>query len=363
MIKTPHGTINTPQFMPVGTVGAVKAVHPEELKKIGAEIVLANTYHLYLRPGDRTVKKLGKLHKFMNWHQPILTDSGGYQVFSLSYNGLKRGVAQGEIKPAKITNRGVEFFSHLDGSKHFIGPRESINIQENLGADIIMAFDHCPSTDSNKQEVERALNRTNQWLGQCFKAKTARNQLLAPICQGGIFQDLRSQSISHIIKYKSPVYAIGGVSVGESKEKIYQISKFCADNLPQESARYAMGIGYPEDIVKLISFGMDLFDCVLPTRLARHGVAWVRCEKGRGIELEDISYNYEQIDLAKRKYSSSSEPLDDECDCNFCRNFSKAYLHHLVREKEILGIRILSIHNLRFIFQLIEKIKKNIEKF
>lgn len=362
IIETPHGTIETPQFMPVGTVGAVKSISPKELSDFGAQIVLANTYHLYLRPSDVLVKKLGGLHKFMNWPKPILTDSGGYQVFSLSESGLKRA-GDLKIKPAKITDKGVHFYSHLDGTKHFIGPRESIAIQENLGADIIMAFDQCPSTDSSKQEVSRAVQRTKEWLDICFKVKKREDQLLVPICQGGMFEDLREESIGDVLNYSSPVYAIGGVSVGESKAKIYSVIDFCTKKFPESSARYAMGIGYPEDIVEIIKSGVDIFDCVLPTRLARHGNVWVKVKKGKGISLGNLPYDYQQIDLRKSVFAELDEPLSKECVCEGCKGFSCAYLHHLVKEKEILGIRLLTAHNLQFILNMVKDIRDNIEKF
>lgn len=361
-IVTPHGIIETPQFMPVGTVGAVKSVSPRELADLGAQIVLSNTYHLYLRPTDTLVKKMGGLHDFMNWPKPILTDSGGYQVFSLSESGLKRA-GDLKIKPAKITDEGVQFYSHLDGSKHFIGPRESIAIQENLGADIIMAFDHCPSTDSAKVEVAKAVKRTKKWLKTCFEVKTRADQLLVPICQGGIFEDLRDESIRDIMQYESPVYAIGGVSVGESKEKIYSVIEYCAPKLPENSARYAMGIGYPEDIVEIIKSGVDIFDCVLPTRLARHGNAWIKAKKGTGIGLGNLPYDYKQLDLRKPAHRVSTERIDEKCNCEACNGFSRAYIHHLVKEKEILGIRLLTTHNLKFVFDMVKDIRENIENF
>lgn len=362
VIATPHGVIETPQFMPVGTVGAVKSMSPKELQQLGAQIILANTYHLYLRPTDKTIKDLGGLHKFMNWPKPILTDSGGYQVFSLSESGLKRG-GDIKIKPAKITDKGVQFYSHLDGTKHFIGPKESIAIQENLGSDIIMAFDQCPSTDSSKDEVSKAVARTNQWLKVCFEVKSRNDQLLVPICQGGIFEDLRDESIKNILKYESPVYAIGGVSVGESKEKIYSVIDYCTKKMPESSARYAMGLGYPEDVVEIIKSGVDIFDCVLPTRLARHGHAWIKVKKGAGIALGNLDYDYKQIDLRKSIYRESGDPISTQCGCEACSGFSSAYLHHLVKEREILGVRLLTTHNLQFILDMVKDIRENIDFF
>lgn len=362
VISTPHGVIETPQFMPVGTVGAVKSMSPKELDSLGAQIVLANTYHLYLRPTDKTINALGGLHKFMNWPKPILTDSGGYQVFSLSESGLKRA-GDLKIKPARITDKGVQFYSHLDGTEHFIGPKESIAIQENLGADIIMAFDHCPSTDSTRAEVKGAVKRTKDWLKVCFDVKSRDDQLLVPICQGGIFEDLRGESIEGILRYDCPIYAIGGVSVGESKEKIYSVIDYCTTKLPESSARYAMGLGYPEDIVEIVKSGVDIFDCVLPTRLARHGYVWTKVKKGSGIGLGNLPYDYIQIDLRKSIYQQSGEPLSKECGCEACCGFSIAYLHHLVKEREVLGIRLLTTHNLRFVLDMVKDIRENIERF
>jgi len=359
IFTTPHGVIETPAFIPVGTVGAVKTMQPDELEENGAQIILGNTYHLHLRPGEKLIKKAGGLHKFIKWDGPILTDSGGYQVFSLS-QGDERGEndcfkkACSTFRQAKISERGVTFFSHLDGSKHFIGPKESIKIQEDLGADIIMAFDDCTPSGVSKEAARKSMQRSHRWLKGCVKAKKRKDQALFPICQGSIFKDLRGESAKEISSYDLPGFAIGGVSVGESKEKIYQVADWCTDILPEDKPRYLMGIGYPEDIIEVIKRGVDMFDCVLPTRLARHGVVWIGSQSNHG---------YVSLDLRKSKSRGDLKPLDPSCDCYTCKTgFSRSYLKHLVSEREPLGIHLLTIHNLRFVFNLIENIKDLIRR-
>jgi len=395
--STPHGSISTPVFMPVGTVGAVKTMMPRELKELGSQIVLGNTYHLYLRPGDKLIKKLGGLHKFMNWNLPILTDSGGYQAFSLGERkrNFKDQILNLKSKSndkiletttgAKFTEKGVEFRSHIDGSKHFISPERSIEIQENLGADIIMAFDHVPPADRAKSQIGEATNRTHRWLDRCIGAKKHKDQALFPICQGGQFKDLREKSAKFIKDLNLPGNAIGGVSVGEKKEKIYQVTEWCTNILPENKPRYLMGIGYPEDICRVVKLGIDMFDCVLPTRLARHGNVWVKrgqksdtrsqlkeagsqMEEARGQrpearirELEGLNYSYEQVDLLKRK-NLSNKPIDKTCPCPACQGFSRLYLNHLLKEREPLGIHLLTIHNLHFTHNLVRDIKKAIRE-
>jgi len=343
--------------MPVGTVAAVKTMSERDLKEIGAQIILSNTYHLYLRPGDKHIKKAGGLHGFMGWDRPILTDSGGFQVFSLGESKAhKRG--QQNVKSAKITDRGVEFYSHLDGSKHFFDAKKSISIQENLGADIIMAFDQCPPADCSKQELVKAVTRTHDWLLKALKAQTRKDQVLVPICQGGTDRGLREQSAKFINDLNQPINAIGGVSVGEKKKDIYEVTSWCTQILNEKKPRYLMGIGYPEDIVEVVKLGIDMFDCVLPTRLARHGVFWQKSKKTEGIELEGLKYNYMQVDIKQSKWKEDFSPLDENCDCYACKKgFSRSYLRHLIFENEVLGIHLLSTHNLRFLTRLTEDIK------
>jgi len=356
---TPHGAINTPVFMPVGTVGTVKTMMPSELKEFGSQIILGNTYHLYLRPGDKSIKKLGGLAKFNGWNMPTLTDSGGFQVFSLS--GEKdKGVKQKQ-KPRKLTEKGVTFYSHLDGSRHFISPEKSIEIQQNLGADIIMAFDHVAPAGATKKEAEEAMERTHRWLVRSKNAKSKLDQALFPICQGGQFKDLREKSATFIKTLDFPGNAIGGVSVGEKKEKIYEVTDWCTNILPEDKPRYLMGIGYPEDICAVIKLGIDMFDCVLPTRLARHGNVWIKSKSRNAIKLIGLDYKYEQIDLLKKK-NISNDPIDKTCKCPACQGFSRFYLNHLIKEREPLGVHLLTIHNLYFTHQLVNDIKKKIRE-
>lgn len=359
VFSTPHGEIETPIFMPVGTVGAVKTMTNDDLDEVGAQIILANTYHLYLRPGNKLIKKAGGIHNFGGYQGPILTDSGGYQVFSLGEAMVeKRG---GDIKPTKISDKGVEFYSHLDGSRHFFAPKDSIEIQQDLGADIIMAFDECPPSTADRAEVERAVSRTHKWLEQCIEVKSRPDQALFPICQGGLHKDLRESSSKFINSKDLPGNAIGGVSVGEAKEGIYKVVNWCVKYLDEKKPRYLMGIGYPEDIVEVVKRGIDMFDCVLPTRLARHAVAWSFCDKGRGVELKDLNKSYEQINLNNSKYKDDFETISKNCRCYACRNnLSKSYLKHLVSEREPLGIHLLTTHNLTFVFDLIKDIKEGI---
>jgi queuine tRNA-ribosyltransferase len=360
VFKTPHGDIETPVFMPVGTVGAVKTMKPIELKTLGAQIILANTYHLYLRPGDKLIKRAGGLHKFTRWNGPILTDSGGFQVFSLGEGKVgNRGV--GNLKPAKISDRGVEFSSHLDGSRHFISAEKSIKIQENLGADIIMAFDECPPATATLAQVDSAVRRTHQWLDRCIKTKKRQDQALFPICQGGTDRKLREQSARYINSLNLPGNAIGGVAVGETKKKIYQVTSWCADILDENKPRYLMGIGYPEDIVEVIRQGIDMFDCVLPTRLARHGVVWSSSKSKKQVRIAGLNISYEQINLKRSVYKSDLTVIEQGCDCYTCKNgFSRSYLRHLILENEPLGINLLTIHNLRFTTKLVELVKSKI---
>lgn len=326
-ITTPHGVITTPVFAPVGTQASVKAVTPAQLEEIGASLVLANTYHLYLRPGDETIRALGGLHQFMHWDKPILTDSGGFQVFSLAQS-------------RKIDQDGVSFKSHVDGSTHRLTPEKSIVIQENLGADIIMAFDEC--SDPNLVEYTKvAMQRTHQWAERCLHAQTRRDQALFGIVQGGISPELRSQSAKFISSLGFPGHAIGGLSVGETKSQMHAMLEIVNSILPENKPRYLMGVGSPEDLINGIMRGVDMFDCVLPTRLARHQSAFTM--KGR-------------MNLLNACYSSDPKPIDEACSCYACINFSRAYLRHLIVAKEILASTLISIHNL---FTLLEITRKS----
>jgi len=355
VLTTPHGAIETPAFLPVGTVAAVKTMMPRELKEAGAQIILANAYHLYLRPGSKLIRRAGGLHRFMGWDGPILTDSGGFQVFSL---GETRVGAH--LKPARVSERGVTFYSHLDGSKHFLTPEDVVKIQEDLGADLATVLDVCSPAQAGVGELRVAQERTHRWLMRSLRVRKSKKQCLVPICQGGANRKLREASAHFISNLGLPVNAIGGVAVGESKEKIYEVAKWCTDILPENRPRYLMGIGYPEDIVKVVSLGIDLFDCVLPTRLARHGVIWVK-SKSSGKKLEGLDYRYEQLDLNKAKFRQDFAPLSRSCACPACiSGFTRAYLHHLLREGEILGLRLLTAHNLKFVFTLLDDLKSKV---
>ncbi len=330
-LRTPHGVLQTPLFAPVGTQGTVKALQPRDLRDLGASLVLSNTYHLYLRPGDERVRELGGLHRFMAWDGPILTDSGGFQVFSLSAS-------------RKIDEEGVTFQSHLDGSYHRFTPQKSIAIQENLGADIIMAFDECPPPNEYDY-VQESLQRTHRWAQQCLEAKRRDDQALFGIVQGGVFRDLREQSARFLMDLGFPGYAIGGLAVGETKQQMHQVLEWMDPVLPQDRPRYLMGVGTPVDLVNGVLRGVDLFDCVLPTRLARHGSAWVRGAR---------------LNLRNARFKDEDAPLDESCDCYACAHFSRAYLNHLVRADEILGHVLLSLHNTRFLVALMEQVRQAI---
>lgn len=310
--------------MPCGTKAAVKTLTPDELKSLGCEIVLANTYHLMLRPGGGLVERMGGLHKWMNWNNPILTDSGGFQVFSLQ-------------RINRIDDEGVIFKSHIDGSTHFLTPEKSIEIQEQLGADIIMAFDECPPATADHAYAKLAMRRTHDWLKRSLKSKKRKDQILFPIIQGGVYPDLRRESAKIASEAATLGTAIGGVAVGESKEDMWKVVETVMPLLPKNQPRYLMGIGEPEDIVKAISLGIDMFDCVLPTRLARHGSFWTA--EGR-------------CSITNSEFTTSDAPLEKRCACYTCQNFSASYLRHLMIEKEILGHRLLTIHNLHFLLDL-----------
>ena len=328
---TPHGMITTPVFAPVGTAATVKALRPSDLHQLGASLILSNTYHLYLRPGDELIQDLGGLHSFMGWNSPILTDSGGFQVFSLS-------------DTRKIDNDGVTFQSHLDGSYHRFTPEKSIAIQENLGADIIMAFDECPPPD-DYDYVKQSLNRTHLWLERCLAAKRRDDQALFGIIQGGIFPDLRQSSAQFVTDCDLPGYAIGGLAVGETKTEMYSTLDILESLLPLHKPRYLMGVGAPEDIVQAVLRGVDIFDCVLPTRIARNGAALVK--GGR-------------INLRNAQFKQDKEPLTADCTCYTCTHFSRAYVRHLVQAKEILAHILLTIHNVHFLLDLMRQIREAI---
>lgn len=331
IFTTPHGEIQTPVFAPVGTQATVKSLTPEHLAKLNANLILANTYHLYLRPGDDVIADLGGLHKFMNWPNPILTDSGGFQVFSLG--GINR-----------IDDDGVTFKSHIDGSLHRFTPEKSISVQENLGADIIMAFDEC-ADPYNRAYNEEAVNRTHAWAERCRNSQTRTDQALFGIVQGGIFPDLRETSARFITSLDLPGNAIGGLSVGEMKEEMYSILEIMDSILPENKPRYLMGVGTPEDLINGIKRGIDMFDCVLPTRLARHKTAF--SAKGR-------------INLSKAEHARSTLPIEKTCSCYTCMNFSRAYLRHLIIAKEMLASTLISIHNLHTLIEITAQIRQSI---
>ena len=335
IVHTPHGDIQTPVFMPVGTQATVKSMTPEELKEVGAQIILANTYHLFLRPGHELVKEAGGLHKFMHWDRPILTDSGGFQVFSL-----------GALRT--ISEEGVEFRSHLDGSKQFLSPEKAMEVENALGADIIMAFDECCKYPSTYEYTKKSMERTTRWAERCKKAhKREDDQGLFGIIQGGFYKDLRKQSAEDLIKLDFPGYAIGGISVGEPKEDFLDILNYTAPLMPENKPRYLMGVGTPDYLIEAAMAGIDMCDCVLPTRLARHGTAFT--SKGK-------------IVVRNATYERDFNPLDDECDCYACKNYTRAYIRHLVKTNEILGIRLLSIHNIKFLTNLMDKVRIEIER-
>ena len=335
VIHTPHGDIQTPVFMPVGTQATVKSMTPDELKDmIDAKIILSNTYHLYLRPGSKLVKEAGGLHKFMNWDRAILTDSGGFQVFSL-----------GDLRT--ISEEGVEFKSHLDGSKHFFSPESVMETENDLGADIIMAFDECVEYPATYEYTKQSMERTTRWAKRCKEAhKNTEKQGLFGIIQGGFYKDLRDKSLEDLVAMDFPGYAIGGISVGEPKEEFLDILRYTTPKMPKNKPRYLMGVGTPDYLIEAALAGIDMCDCVLPTRIARNGTA--------------MTWNGKVV-VRNATYERDFTPLDSECDCYTCRNYTKAYLRHLVKTKEILSVRLLSIHNLYFLSKLMERVRKEIE--
>lgn len=334
-IHTPHGEIETPIFMPVGTRATVKAMTPEELKDINAQIILSNTYHLYLKPGHDIVEEAGGLHKFMNWDRPILTDSGGFQVFSL-----------GNMR--KINEDGVEFKSHIDGSKHFITPEKSIEIQNALGSDIMMAFDECVSYPSDWHYVKDSMERTTRWAKRCKDAnKNPDRQAIFGIIQGGMYKDLREQSARELLELDFPGYAVGGLSVGEPADILMQVLDYTVPLMPANKPRYFMGAGSPDYLIELAIRGIDMADCVLPTRIARNGT--VMTSRGKVV-------------IRNAKHKRDFTPLDPECNCYACKNYSKAYIRHLFNVDEILGARLATIHNLHFLIKLMEDLRESIRE-
>ncbi|SDK56479.1 tRNA guanosine(34) transglycosylase Tgt [Natronincola ferrireducens] len=334
-IHTARGVIETPIFMPVGTQATVKTMTPEELKDIKSQIILSNTYHLYLRPGHELVKKAGGLHRFMNWDKPILTDSGGFQVFSL-----------GDLR--KISEEGVEFRSHLDGSKHFISPEKAVEIQNALGSDIMMVFDECAPYPADREYVKNSLERTTRWAKRCKDAhKNIENQSLFGIIQGGMYGDLRKQSAEELLELDFPGYAVGGLSVGEPKPLMYEVLEYTTPFMPKNKPRYLMGVGSPDCLIEGVIRGIDMFDCVLPTRIARNGTAMT---------------SHGKVVIKNAKHTEDFTGLDPECDCYTCKNYSKAYLRHLFKANEVLGLRLMSHHNLYFLLKLMEEIRQAIKE-
>ena len=331
VLRTPHGDLPTPVYAPVGTQATVKTMTPRDLRELGATLVLANTYHLYLRPGSELIMRLGGLHRFMGWPGPLLTDSGGYQVFSLK-------------TLRQVNDDGVTFRSHLDGSTHHFTPEKVVAIQEQLGPDIAMCLDECaPPLD--RAYNEQALARTHAWAERCRNAHRRSDQALFGIVQGGVFPDLREQSARFITSLDLPGYAIGGLSVGESKEQTYATLDLMDDCLPQDRPRYLMGVGTAQDFIEAVARGVDIFDCVLPTRLARHGAALVPSDR---------------LNLKNAQYAADESPIQTVCGCYTCQNFSRAYLRHLLVAGEILGLHLLSIHNLHFLLDLMRRIRASI---
>ena len=399
-LTTAHGRVHTPFFMPVGTVGSVKAMMPDELTELGAEIILCNTYHLYLRPGEKNIKRLGGLHKFMNWDGPILTDSGGYQVFSLAKKDGQSLV--------KITEDGVEFKSHLDGSSHFFTPEKVIDVQLDLGVDILMPLDVCPSGKATRGEVEEAVRLTTLWAKRAkrhfnkrlesrakgqetvdmrrnasLSSLVSRRPMLHGIVQGGLYDDLRKKSASELIALDFDGYSVGGLAVDFETRDMWKIVKLMGEILPENKQRYLMGVGTPDDIIKATQLGMDMFDCVLPTRLARHGSVYVHnnvilshCEStdevGRArredplvheisrFTRNDRANQYELLNLLKSEYRLDDKPIDQGCGCEACKNkFSRAYISHLLRCNEILGFRLTTTHNLWTYLSLMKDLRQS----
>jgi len=350
-LSTPHGKIETPFFMPVATRGAIKGVAAPEMKEMGARIILSNTYHLFLRPGLEIIKKAGGLHKFMGWNGPILTDSGGYQVFSLA-------------KMRKITPEGVEFRSEIDGAKIFLTPEKAVEIQQVLGSDIMMALDICSGYPANREEIAKAVEMTTAWATRCVRQKGRkierkkdRKQMLFGIVQGGVYPDLRQKSLDDLLKLNFDGYALGGLAVGEPISEAYKIVRRFAPLLPEGKPRYLMGVGVPEQMVRFVKMGIDMFDCVIPTRHARHGELFVFQKRG---SLAGKFYRLLHVNNSQHK--NNFQPIDRDCRCFACANFSRAYLHHLFKTKEPLGQRLATVHNLRFFLDFMARLRKEIRE-
>ena len=337
-LNTPHGKVNTPAFMPVATQATVKTLTPEEVSHSGAEMILSNAYHLYLRPGVETVRKLGGLHQFMKWNGPILTDSGGFQAFSMGSLG-------------KADEVGIRFRSHVDGSEHRFTPEVAIKNQEGLGADIIMCLDQCIAYGETREAVVAAMNRTHRWAlvsrQTHDESQEPYQQALFGIVQGGIYPDLRTESVAALSEIPFDGFAIGGLAVGESKSQMYEIVDLVSNLLPVGKPRYLMGVGSPEDLVESVARGVDMFDCVLPTRVARNGALFTK---------------YGRINVGNRRFAQQAEPIEEVCDCYCCVNYSAAYVWHLFKAKEILGLRLATVHNLRFLQKLMSGIRISIEQ-
>jgi queuine tRNA-ribosyltransferase len=334
IIYTTHGSVETPAFMPVATQGSVKAMTPLEIERFGFEIIVVNAYHLYLRPGFKTVEKLGGLHKFTSWNNSILTDSGGYQVLSLS-------------NVRKIKEEGILFRSHIDGSEHFLTPKKCLQIQKALGTDIMMCLDECPPYPSTYEYMFNSVELTTRWARICKEAKNDSDSALFGIVQGGVFAELRKKSALELLEIEFDGYAVGGLGIGESKDETFDIVEYSLSFLPEYKSRYLMGIGLPEDIVEAVSMGVDIFDCVLPTRNARNGTLFT---------------NHGKMVIKNAQYVEDETPVDEDCECYTCKNFSRAYLRHLYRAGEILASRLLTFHNLHFYGKLMKEIRQSISR-
>ena len=334
VLHTPHGDVHTPVFMPVGTQATVKTMTPEELGSLGVEMVLSNTYHLFLRPGHELIRRLGGLHAFMGWDGPILTDSGGYQVFSHS-------------RLRKITEEGVRFQSHLDGSYHFLTPELAVGIQEALGADVIMCLDECPPYPSSYDYARGSMEMTLRWAGRCRAAKGDTGQALFGIVQGGMNRDLRLKCIEGLVGIGFDGYAIGGLSVGETKPVMYEVADYTASAMPEDAPRYLMGVGTPEDLVEAVVMGVDMFDCVMPTRNARTGTLFT---------------SFGRLNIRNARYADDEAPIDTGCSCYACRNFSRAYIRHLFQAGEVLALRLGTLHNLHYYMELMRGIREAVAR-
>jgi queuine tRNA-ribosyltransferase len=329
LLHTPHGTVETPIFMPVGTQATVKTMTPEEVSEVGGRLILSNTYHLYLRPGHELIREAGGLHRFMHWNGPILTDSGGFQVFSL-----------GPLR--KVAEEGVTFRSHIDGSEHFFSPEKAMEVQMALGSDIAMAFDECAPYPCSREYALEVLERTTRWARRCKDVHNKADQALFGIIQGSTYPELRLESAKGLVELDFPGYALGGLSVGEPKDLMYEMLECTIPVLPEEKPRYLMGVGSPDCLLEGVIRGVDMFDCVLPTRIARNGTVLTR----RG-----------KLVVRNAKYARDFKPLDPECDCYACRHYTRAYIRHLIKAGEVLGIRLTTIHNLHFVLNLMKELK------